>query len=70
MTVDRLRVDPRLQKEAAGRVLFCDEASFLDNARAEWLLTSWPGPSLPGWAAVRILVKDTRSVESMLNCWQ
>jgi ATP-dependent exoDNAse (exonuclease V) alpha subunit len=39
MTVDRLRVDPRLQKEAAGRVLFCDEASFLDNARAEWLLT-------------------------------
>ena len=39
MTVDRLRVDPRLQIEAAGRVLFCDEASFLDNARAEWLLT-------------------------------
>ena len=39
MTVDRLKVDPRLQQEAAGRVLFCDEASFLDNARAEWLLT-------------------------------
>ena len=39
MTVDRLRVDPRLQIEAAGRVLFCDEASFLDNARAEWLFT-------------------------------
>ena len=39
MTVDRLRVDSRLQKEAAGRVFFCDEASFLDNARAEWLLT-------------------------------
>ena len=39
MTVDRLKVDPRLQKEVAGRVLFCDEASFLDNARAEWLLT-------------------------------
>jgi len=48
MTVDRLRVDPRLQKEAAGRVLFCDEASFLDNARAEWLFDLCQGPSLPG----------------------
>jgi len=37
-TLDLLRTDPRLQKAAAGRAIFCDEASLLSNDHVQWLI--------------------------------